>query len=693
MRWAGWIAAAGLVGAAASAASLAQPSPQSSPQSSPQAAPRPGPEIGGFGFDLAGMDPSLRPGDDFFRYSGGTWLRTTTIAADKIRYGTFDALADRAEADVRAIVEGLLGRAHPPGSIEQKIADFYSAYTDVAAIEKRGLALAEPGLGAIAKASTHADVAALIARPDLPVAGPIGWAIWLDAKDPDRYLVTIMHGGLGLPEREFYLRDDAQFAEVRDKYRAHVARLLALGGQPDPERAAGRIVSLEREIATRHWPVAKRRERELTYNLRTRSQLEALAPDYPWAAAFQSAGLDGVGEFMVRELDAIAALGALFKATPVDTWRSYLAYHYLRNVASVLPRAFDDEVFSFYGKALNGQHEKRPRWKRALTALDGALGEAVGQLYVRRHFPPEAKAIVRDMVENMRAAYGERIDALPWMTPETKKLAREKLAAFRAKIGYPDRWRDYGGLEIRPGDAFGNASRSRLFDDAFERARLGRKSDRDEWAMPPQVSNAYYVREFNEIAFTAAILKPPYFDPAADPAVNYGAIGGVIGHEMGHAFDDQGAKSDARGVLRTWWNPRDEAAFKALGDRLVEQYGQFEPLPGLRLNGRLTLGENIGDLGGLSVAYEAYRRSLRGVEPPRLGGLTGDQRFFHSWAQAWRTLERDQFRRNQVMTGPHSPGEFRVNGVVRNIDAWYRAFDVQAGDRLYLPPEQRVHIW
>jgi putative endopeptidase len=499
-----------------------------------------------------------------------------------------------------------------------------------------------------------------------------------------------------LPEREFYLRDDAQFREIRDQYRAHLARLLELGGiarGAEAAGAAGRILALETEIAKLHWPAAKRRERELTYNPRSRVQLLEMTQGFPLTEALASAGFGKVQEFVVREADAMAPLAALFRQTPVATWREYMAYHYLRSNASVLPQVVDDEVFAFFGKQLNGQPEQRPRWKRGVDAVDDALGEAVGQVYVERHFSPESKAQMSALVENLRKAYAQRIRALPWMTDETKKVALEKLAAFRPKIGYPDRWRDYSALGVSASDAFGNAQRAELFEWQRSIAKLDKPTDRDEWGMTPQTVNAYYSPVFNEIVFPAAILQPPFFDPAADPAVNYGAIGGVIGHEMGHGFDDQGSKSDARGVLRTWWNERDETAFKQLGDRLAEQYSQFEPLPGLRLNGRLSLGENIGDLGGLSVAFEAYRLSLGGRSAAVVDGMTGDQRFFHGWAQVWRTLFREQRLRNQIMTGPHSPAEFRVNGVVRNLDAWYEAFGVKPGDKLYLPPEKRVRIW
>ncbi len=654
------------------------------------------PQIGTWGFDLSGKDPAVRPGDDFFRYSGGEWMRRETLPSDRTRWGTFDQLAERAERDTRRIIEDLAAHLAPEGTPQRKVGDFYQAFLDTAAIEQRGLAPARPVLEQIRRLKTHVEVARLMYRPDIPTNVPIGVGISFDQKNPDRYVVVVTHAGLGLPEREYYLRDDSQFLEIREQYRAHVARLLELAGVASGRtaaRASERILALETEIAKRHWPIAKRRERELTYNLKNLSQLIEMTKGFPMAEALESAGLGKTSEFVVREADTLAPLAGLFARTPVPTWRDYLAYHYLRANASVLPKAIDDEVFAFYGRQLNGQPEQRPRWKRAVDAVNAALGEAVGQVYVERHFSAEAKQQMAALVENLRKAYAQRIRALPWMTDETKRVALEKLEAFRAKIGYPERWRDYSALEVVPGDAFGNAQRAALFEWQRDLARLDKPTDRDEWFMTPQTVNAYYNPVFNEIVFPAAILQPPFFDPAADPAVNYGAIGGVIGHEMGHGFDDQGAKSDARGVLRTWWNERDEAAFKALGDRLAEQYSQFEPLPGLRLNGRLSLGENIGDLGGLSVALEAYRLSLAGQTAPVLDGLTGEQRFFHGWAQVWRTLFREQRLRNQIMTGPHSPAEFRVNGVVRNIDAWYEAFDVKPGDRLYLPPEQRVRIW
>lgn len=649
--------------------------------------------IGTFGLDLAGGDPTVRPGDDFFRYGGGRWLQTEQLPADRSTWSTLGKLSELSQQRVREILDAAASGSAPAGSTERKIGDYYASYLDAERIETLGLAPAAPALAAIAAAATHEDIARLMARPDLGLPTPLEFGITLDLKNPDRYVVEISHGGLALPERDFYLRDDAQFATLRTQYREHIGRLLALAGQPEPATSAAAILALETEIARLHWPVAERRDRDRTYNPRTRAELDALAPDFPWAATFAAAGIPDIKDVVVAELSAIGPLAKLFRATPVDTWRHYLAYHYLSGHAALLPAAFDAEVFGFYGHTLNGQPEQKTRWKRAVDATNGALGEAVGEVYVGRYFPPASKTAMLALVENLRHAYAERIAHSPWMSAETRALAAEKLALFRPKIGYPDRWRDFSGLEVRRDDAFGNRVRARLFEWQRDVARLGKPSDRDEWFMTPQTVNAYYNPVFNEVVFPAAILQPPMFDPAADPAVNYGAIGAVIGHEMGHGFDDQGAKSDGHGVLRAWWKDTDVAAFTALGDRLAAQYGEFEPLPGIKVNGRLTLGENIGDLGGSSVALEAYHLSLHGKKAPVLAGLTADQRFFLAWAQAWRTLYRDQSLRNQTMSDPHSPAMYRVNGVVRNIDAWYDAFGVKPGDKLYLAPAERVHIW
>jgi putative endopeptidase len=649
--------------------------------------------IGSFGIDLDARDLSVRPGEDFFQYANGTWAANTEIPADRTRWGTFDMLREKSDNDQRVIIEEVALAGGAPGSNQQKIADYYNSFLNQEAIDARGMAPVQAELDQIAALRTHEDAIRLIATPGVAVNSPIAIFVGLDERNPDRYVTNMTHAGLGMPEREFYRRTDGDFPNLRAAYVAHIERALALAGLDNPGQRAQAVMALETQIAERHWPRADRRDRSRTYNLKTRAEVRALAPRFPWDAAFEAAGMGGVQEVVVSELSAMGPLAELFMATPVSTWRSYLAYHLLRGNASVLPAAVDEEYFDFYGRTLNGQPEQRERWKRAVTAVNGALGEAVGQVYVQRHFPPAAKAQMLDLVENMRTAYGQRIDQLSWMSAETKVAAREKLATFRPKIGYPDRWRDYSGLDVRAGDAYGNNKRQQVFDWNFDLARLARPTDKDEWFMTPQTVNAYYNPVFNEIVFPAAILQPPFFDPNADPAVNYGAIGGVIGHEMGHGFDDQGAKSDAHGVLRDWWNEEDVRRFEEVTGRLADQYAQFEPLPGLPLNGRLTLGENIGDNGGLQVAYHAYTISRGGREAPVLDGVTGDQRFFLGWAQVWRTLMRDEAMRNQVLNGPHSPGVYRCNGTVRNMDAWYAAFDVQPGDALYLAPEDRVTIW
>ena len=653
---------------------------------------RQGAAIGAWGIDLSARDLSIDPGDDFFSYVNGTWIRDTEIPADRTYYGTFDMLAIKAENDTRAILEETV--ANPAGENGRKIADFYSAYLDTDAINAAGLAPIQADLARIAAAQTHEDLVRIIGAPDMPVDSPIGMGVTLDQRNPNRYVVGMSHGGLSLPDREYYISSEQQMRDLRTALEAHIGRMLTHADYPDPAGSARAIVALETQIAQRHWPIEQRRDVEATYNLRTRDQIRALNSRFPWDAYFDASEFGNVNEVVISELSAMGPLSQLFLSTPVATWRAYLTYHYLSNTAAVLPSAIDNENFDFYGKTLSGQPEQRERWKRAVAATNGALGKAVGELYVARHFPPEAKAQMLELIENLRRAYGERIDQLTWMSAETKVQAREKLRTFDPKIGYPDNPRDYSALEVRAGDAFGNRKRSAVYEWRYDVARLSRPTDKSEWLyMDPQEVNAYYNPVFNEIVFPAAILQPPFFDPNADPAVNYGAIGGVIGHEMGHGFDDQGAKSDAQGVLRDWWNANDVAAFENLTRSLSTQYAQFEALPGLRVNGDLTLGENIGDNGGLQVALYAYQLSLDGQEAPVLDDLTGQQRFFMAWAQAWREKARDEALRNQVMADPHSPAKFRCNGTVRNMDAWYAAFDVQPDDALFLADDQRVEIW
>jgi putative endopeptidase len=649
------------------------------------------PTFGPFGLDLTAQDASVRPGDDFYRYANGHWLEAARIPADRTEWGTFDALSEEASERVRKLIQELPANA-PSGSLPQKVGDYYRAYLDQSAINAAGLKPARPALTAIAAARSYPDIATLMGRPDLGLESPIGFGISVDEKNPDRYLVEVAESGLGLPDRDYYLKTDTKFQTIREQYRAHLAKMLSLAGESDTDAKAVRILELETHIAAYHWPRVKRRERDLTYNLRALHDLEQAAPAFPWREFFAPPGLADRHEFDVAEPDAVEALAKLFTTVPVDVWQSYLEVHYLDRVAAVLPQTFDDERFDFFGRKLNGQEQQRPRWKRAVSAVNDALGEAVGKLYVEAYFPPAAKAQALELVENLRKAYEARFEHVPWMSAATRKVAEEKLAAFRPKIAYPDKWRDYSSLEVRSDDALGNEIRAAVFEWNRELKRIDQPTDRGEWDMTPQTINAYYNPTFNEVVFPAAILQPPFFDPKADPAVNYGAIGGVIGHEMGHGFDDQGAKSDARGVLHTWWLPEDTAAFKTLVDKLATQYDAYEAA-GMHVNGRLTLGENIGDLSGITVAYLAYHLSLHGKPAPVLNGLTGDQRFFLAWAQGWRELIREEALRNRVMTDPHSPAQFRVNGVVRNVDAWYPAFSIKPGDKLYLSPEERVHIW
>ncbi|AHX13865.1 peptidase M13 [Dyella jiangningensis] len=651
------------------------------------------PRIAPWGFDLAGMDRSVKPGDDFARYAGGTWMRDTAIPPDRASWGPFFELRAKAEADVKAIVDEVASQPHPAGSIEQKISDTYTSYLDVSAIESAGLAPVLADLSSISAARSHADVARLMGRPDLGVGGPLSISTWPDAVNPDRYAINIVQSGLTLPDRDYYLEDDPKFVEVRKKYRVYVGAMLALGHYPEPGHAADKIVALETEIARFQWSRAKRGDRDLTYHPKSQAELKAFAPDYPWDTALGALEIPRQDFFVVKEDEAIKHLTQLFRATPVETWRAYMTFHYLNGMADVLPLAFDDLAFDFNGRTLSGQPKKRERWKRATSALNAALGEAVGRLYVQRHFTPAAKAQIAALVENLRAAFRVRISALAWMSPRTKDEALRKLAMLRVKVGYPDSWRDYSTLEVRAGDPIANRKRALLWDWRRRIARLGQPTDRDEWGMTPQTVNAYYNGFFNEIVFPAAMLQPPYFDPDADAAINYGGIGGVIGHEMVHAFDDQGAKTDGRGVQRNWWTESDAARFKAMTMRLVEQYSRHEPLPGAHVNGQATLGENIGDNGGLGIAFEAYRTSLHDKRPPVLDGFTGEQRFFLSWAQTYRENIREAQLRANLASDPHSPSILRVNGVVRNMDEWYAAFDVKQGDALYLAPDARVRVW
>jgi putative endopeptidase len=657
------------------------------------APPRPAPQIGAWGVDLAARDTSIKPGDDFFKHANGTWLANTQIPPDRSRWGSFDILRDKSDRDTRAIIEEIAHNGGAPGSNNQKVADYYNSYVDQDHITSLGLAPIQPEIDRINALRTHEDVIRLIGDPDVSTNSPIAIYISLDEHNPDRYIPIMTHAGIGLPEKDYYENTADPYPGYRRAYQAYVAQMLGLLNQTNTTAKAARIMALETQIAHRHWKIEDRRDRDKTYNLKTRAEIRALAPHFPWDAAFEACGLGNQQEVVVSELSAMGPLANLFMATPVSTWREYLVFHLGRANASVLPKPIDDANFAFYGTTLSGQPQQRERWKRGVDNVNGALGEAIGQVYVERHFPPEAKQQMLTLVENLRSGYHDRFQALTWMSDATKAAAQEKLRLFRPKIGYPDRWKDYSAMDIRAADAYGNNKRANRWSWNFDLARLGKPSDRDEWFMTPNTVNAYYNPVFNEVVFPAAILQPPFFDPNADLAVNYGGIGGVIGHEMGHGFDDQGAKSDGHGVLHAWWQPSDVAAFNVLVQKLAAQYDSYEPLPGLHIKGMLTSGENMGDNGGLQVSHYAYTQTLNGQPAPVIDGFSGDQRFFYGWAQIWRGLSRDGALRTQVNTNPHSPEKFRCNGVVRNMDVWYAAFNVQAGDALYLAPADRVVIW
>lgn len=649
------------------------------------------PELGDWGIKLSDIDESIKPGDNFYRHVNGKWLDSFEMPEEFSSYGSFTVLFERSEDRVRNIIEDAASGDNAAGSVEQKIGDFFASFSDIDAINAAGLDPLADDLALIDGLETHEDLAHAMSEPTIGLNSFIGAYIDVDSKQTDRYIMYIGQSGLGLPNRNYYI--DEKFADKRPKYRAYIEQMLSTSGVEDAGAKAQAIYDLEERMAEAHWDPAKRRNRDLTYNLKTADELAAFAPGAPWAVMMEAAGVGDQTEFVVREDDAIQNLAAIFADTSVATWRDYLRFHLLRSNASILPAAYDDATFAFFGTELRGTPKQRERWKRGVAAVNRSLGEAVGEVYVDRYFPPESKAQMDTLVANLREALDIRLDTLPWMGEATKTQAHEKLEMFTPKIGYPDKWQDYSDFTVVRGDAYGNVKRSRAFGWQDQISKLGGPIDKTEWFMTPQRVNAYYSPNRNEIVFPAAILQAPFFDPNADPAVNYGGIGAVIGHEIGHGFDDQGRKSDGNGVLRDWWTEEDAANFSKLADGLGAQYATYEPIEGFPLNPELSMGENIGDLGGLAMSYHAYKLSLNGEEAPVIDGLTGDQRFFMAWAQVWKRQVRDEALKNQIATGPHSPARYRVNGIVRNMDAWYDAFGVTEGDDLYLPPEERVQIW
>ncbi|MHB9002097.1 MAG: M13 family metallopeptidase [Thermoanaerobaculia bacterium] len=650
---------------------------------------------GTWGVDLDGMDRSVKPGDDFFRYVNGKWAASTQIPPDKTRFGAFDLLRDLSELRVRAIVDGwAASKDLKAGSDEAKVAAMYRSFLDEAAVEKLDAKPIQPYLDAVKKADTREEIARNMGLS----RATFGTSLFApgvsdDAKNPERYTLYLSQSGLGLPDREYYLREN--FAPQRERYLQYVTDMLKLAGWEQPEANAAAIVAMETKIAEAHWTRAESRDRDKTYNLTTIVELEKSAPGFPWTIWFTAAGIDKAGTAVVRQNTAFPKTAKIFADTPVETLKAWQAFHLADEMAPLLSKRFVDTEWEFRSKFLNGAQEQRPRWKRAVGAAEGALGEAIGRTYVAQYFPPDSKAKMEKLVADLRTAMNARIQNLEWMGPETKKKAAEKLAKFGVKIGYPSKWRDYSALEIREGDLAGNAARAAKFNWDWQLGRIGKPVDELEWGMTPQTVNAYYSSTKNEIVFPAAILQPPFFDPAADPAVNYGAIGGVIGHEITHGFDDQGRKSDGDGFLRDWWAAEDATKFEAQATKLGAQYAAFEfpQLPGIHITPRLTMGENIADLGGILLGLEAYRVSLDGKPAPVLDGFTGEQRVFLGWGQVWRTLVRDDALRQLIMTDSHSPGMVRAFAPLRNVGAWYDAFGVKETDRNYVKPEDRVRIW
>ncbi|PCD01818.1 peptidase M13 [Sphingomonas spermidinifaciens] len=644
------------------------------------------PQIGTFGFDVAGMDRSVAPGEDFYAFANGGWAARTPIPADKSNYGMFSVLADLSTERTR----GLLEAARAQGN--SKIGIAYAAYLDRPAIDAKGLAPVQPWLARIKALTDKRGYPALLAQADrMGIAVPVRSYVGQDDKAPETYVVRLSQGGLGMPDRDYYLSSDAKLVEARTAYQAHLARILTLAGEGDAAARAKAILDFETGIARAHWTRVESRNRDKVYNKMTVDELARTAPGFDFAAYLRGIGTP-VSELIVAQPTALAGEAKLIAATPVSVLRDQLIVRSLEEYADVLPAAIDDAVFAFKGTVLSGTPEQEARWKRAVGFTSDALADEVSKVYVARYFPPETKAAADTLVKNVIAAMDRRIDRLDWMAPETKAKAHAKLAAFTPKIGYPDRWRDYSDLEIVAGDAFGNKVRAAEWAHAWNVGHLGKPLQRWEWGMTPMTVNAYANFGMVEIVFPAAILQPPFFDPNADPAVNYGGIGAVIGHELSHHFDDQGAKYNAEGRLTDWWTPADVAAFKQRTDALVAQYDAYEPLPGMKLKGALTLGENVADLAGLTVAHDAYLASLGGKVPPTVGGFTADQRFYLGWAQVWRRNYREADLRNRLLTDPHSPSQQRA-WIVRNLDPWYPAFQPAPGSKLYLAAPQRVRIW
>jgi len=655
------------------------------------------------GVDKDGMDLSVLPGSDFFSFANGSWLKTTEIPPDRSRWGVASELMQKTELALRALSEATISAAPSPGSEPRKVADYYSSLMDEAAIEARGIAPLQPALERIAALKTKVDLAHELGASLRADVDPLNntdmeterlFGLWVSPgfDTPDRNVPYLLQGGLGMPNRDYYLADDARMRELRQKYEAHVATVLGLGGIADAKAKAAKVVALETKIARAHASREDSSQVLKANNPWRRSDFEARAPGLDWGAFFSSAGLEAAPMLMVWQPGAIVGEAALVGSEPLADWQSWLTFHAIDRRARALPKAFVDQSFAFYESALRGTPQIEARWKRALRSTNAALPDALGKLYVERHFSPESKAKLEQMVQAITAAFQARVEALPWMAPETKAKALAKLSTLYVGVGYPERWTDYTSLEVIAGDPVGNAERAELCEYRRQLAKIGKAVEKSEWWMPAQLVNALNIPLQNALNFPAAILAPPFFDPEAPAAINYGAIGVVIGHEISHSFDDQGAQFDAAGRLSDWWTKADREHFEASGRRLVEQYDAYRPFEDLHVNGKLTLGENIADLAGLAASHEAWRASLGGEEAPVVNGLTGEQQFFLAYAQMWRSKLREAALRQQLITDGHSPAAYRT-ATVRNLDAWYQAFDVKPGQALYLDPNVRVRVW
>ena len=684
-----------LLGAAAASvmltASLSAHAQTAQAASTPAASSLAAPKMGTWGFDLSGRDMDTTPGENFFKFANGAWDQRTAIPADRSRFGVFDGLGELSNARSRKVIETAAATANATGET-QKVGDLYKAFMDEGKIEALDAKPLAPYLAAIKAVKTRDQMGTLMGKSSKGFGSAFfGAYVGQEAKDPNRYAVYLAQGGLGLPDRDYYLT--TQFAEKKAKYQAYVATQLKAIGWDSPEANAAAIVAMETAIAKASWSKIEQRDPVASYSPMSISDLTKLAPGFPWAAYLEANGLSKVSTVIVSEKSAFPKIAKIFADTPIATLQAWMAFQIADEASPYLSTRFVNAAFDFHGKTLSGQPENRPRWKRAVGTIDRTMGEAVGKLYIDAYFPAQSKTIMLGLVGDLRTAMKARIERLAWMSPETKTKALEKLSTFTVKIAYPDKWRDYSALTITPNDLVGNIARAATFRWNRDLARLNGPVDRSEWGMTPQTVNAYYNPQMNEVVFPAAILQSPFFDPEADPAINYGGIGGVIGHEITHGFDDQGRQFAADGSLNDWWQAADATKFKVQTDRLDGQYSSFEPLPGAKVQGQLTMGENIADLGGLLMALDAYKLSLKGQPSPIIDGLTGEQRVFLGWAQVWRAKSRDDALRQQIASDPHSPPFYRVNGVVRNIDAWYEAFGVKPGDALYVAPENRVRIW